>query len=275
MVKSYYISKNNLQMGPFSEEEIQKKILKKEILWMDYIYEDQKKDWIFVMEHPKFNKLFTESLLKASIKHNANGKKLDIKTLGQHGQKAWFVLKENNNYGPFTKMDVIQMLQAKLLFEFDFIWHSKFENWKRVAEVDDFSKEEVKKLLKSEDPKINDIFLRRRNARIDYGCSLIVHNNKQVFKGRSIEISSGGAGLFIETDQFKPGQNLFLHFQPGDGVPPFNAVCTIISKQFVSESDDNKFEFKYGVKFTSISQSVKQKIQEFAEKEKSKGKKAS
>ncbi len=276
MVKSYYVSKNNQQVGPFSESDIVTKIKAKELSWMDYIYDELKKDWIIIVEHKDFNKMFVESVLKNSVvdpipmlgeKSADKSRPKESAIVTAIKEKAWYVLKDNNNYGPFSKVEVIQMLQAKILYEYDFLWQAEMESWKRLAEITDFSRDNLKKLIQSSDPEVSEIFFRRRNVRVNYGCSLIVHNNKQIFKGRSLEISSGGAGVYIDTSHFAPGQNLFLHFQPGDGVPPFNAVCTIISKEFHSNPISKVNEFKYGVKFTSISQNIKQKIQEFAEKE--------
>jgi hypothetical protein len=270
MVKNYYVSKNNQQIGPFSEDDLVHKIKAKEISWMDYIYDEARKDWVIIVEHKAFNKMFTESVLKHSINDPTIAKQpkpKDLTPVESIKEKAWYVLKDSNNYGPFSKAEIIQMLQAKILYEYDFLWQPDMESWKRLAEISDFSRTNLKQLIHSGDPAVSEIFFRRRNVRVNYGCSLIVHNNKQIFKGRSLEISSGGAGIFIDTNQFTPGQNLFLHFQPGDGVPPFNAVCTIISKEFHSNPINKANEFKYGVKFTSISQNIKQKIQEFAEKE--------
>lgn len=271
MVKNYYVSKNNQQIGPFSEEILLTKIKAKEISWMDYIYDEARKDWVIIVEHKSFNKMFTESVLKHAVSDPLvsinRDKSKDQSPIEVIKEKAWYVLKDNNNYGPFSQAEIIQMLQAKILYEYDFLWQPEMESWKRLAEITEFSRTNLKKLLQSGDPEIAELFFRRRNVRVNYGCSLIVHNNKQIFKGRSLEISSGGAGVFIDTNQFAPGQNLFLHFQPGDGVPPFNAVCTIISKEFHTNPINKANEYRYGVKFTSISQNIKQKIQEFAEKE--------
>lgn len=275
MKNIYFISKNEKQLGPLTEEQILKKIKLKEISWMDYIFENSKRDWILIMEHPKFNRLFTESVLRGPSEDPlAKQKNMKTKTNEDHEKegKAWYLLKENNNYGPFFITEIIQMLQSKVLSEYDFIWHEKFENWKRVAETPDFASENIQNLLKSGNPEIQEYFFRRRNIRVNYGCSLVVHDNKKIYKGRSIELSSGGAGIFVDTNDLKNGQNLFLHFQPGDGVPPFNAICSIVSKQFNSHQQGKNLEFKYGVRFTSISQNIKQKIQEFAEAE-GKGKK--
>ncbi|MBL7542291.1 MAG: DUF4339 domain-containing protein [Bdellovibrionaceae bacterium] len=271
MAKNYYVSKNNQQIGPFSEDVLLNKIKAKEISWMDYIYDDVKKDWVIIVEHKAFNKMFTESVLKHAVSdptlNTVKTRTKDLSPVDSIKEKAWYVLKDNNNYGPFSQAEIIQMLQAKIIYEYDFLWQPDMESWKRLAEIPDFSRTNLKKLIQSGDPEISELFFRRRNVRVNYGCSLIVHNNKQIFKGRSLEISAGGAGVFIDTNQFAPGQNLFLHFQPGDGVPPFNAVCTIISKEFHTNPISKANEYKYGVKFTSISQNIKQKIQEFAEKE--------
>lgn len=278
MKNSYFLSKNEKQIGPFTEEQILEKIKTKEVSWMDYIFDESKKDWILLMEHKKFNTYFTESILKKAktdpVK-DASEKKDQSQAKDSTEAKAWYVLKDNNNYGPFSLAEIIQMLQAKILFEFDYVWQTKFDGWKRVAEVADFSSENIQKLIKSGNPEVSDYFFRRRNVRINYGCSLVVHDNKQIYKGRSIELSSGGAGIFVDTNHFIPGQNLFLHFQPGDGVPPFNAICTIVSKQFNQSVSSSSEEYRYGVKFTSISQSIKQKIQEFAESGKKRKRKAS
>lgn len=281
MVKNYYVSKDNQQMGPLSEIEVVDKIKSKEISWMDYIYDQARKDWVIIVEHKDFNKMFTESILKQAVidpisnlqqsRHQTN----EAAISNPIKDKAWYILKDNNNYGPFSKVEIVQMLQAKVLYEYDFLWQIGMDNWKRLAEVQEFSKDNLKKLIQSGDPEISEVCFRRRNVRVNYGCSLIVHDNKQIFKGRSLEISSGGAGVFIDTNEFAPGQNLFLHFQPGDGVPPFNAVCTIISKEFRSHPINKANDYRYGVRFTSISQNVKQKIQEFAEKEVIQRKKAS
>ena len=149
MVKNYYVSKNNQQIGPVCEEDIVGKIKSKEISWMDYIYDDSKKDWVIIVEHKAFNKMFTESVLKHSISDptmNRPAKGVELSTVDSIQEKAWYVLKDNNNYGPFSKAEIIQMLQAKILYEYDFLWQPEMESWKRLAEITDFSRNNLKKL---------------------------------------------------------------------------------------------------------------------------------
>ena len=257
---TFYISKAGSYSGPFSAEEVFAKIESYEHSWTDYIYDDGKQDWVLVLEHPLFADKFNSNLGKKMAKTPDSSNKG-----GSHKEKAWYILKDGNNYGPFSQLEIIQMLQEKALYEYDFIWHQKMASWKRVADVSEYSNEEIRKLKGSLPSDLSEVFFRRRYMRAQYGCSIVVHNNKSVFRGQSIEISAGGAGLIIENSEIEPGQTLFLHFQPGDGVPPFNAVCTVVSKKFVKEQSGPSSLMKYGVKFTSISSAIKEQIKEFTQ----------
>lgn len=253
MQKQYFLSFNGSHIGPFSVSNILKRVENRESQWTDYIYDEGLGEWIMLLEHPEFSaKNFPQKPVPVSGQIN------------HFKDKEWFTLKDGNNYGPFSKIELLQMLQEKNVYEYDYVWCQGMNAWKRIAELPEFSTETVRALSKSEQSEISEVFFRRRHARAQYGTSLIVHNNKAVFKGKAMEISAGGAGVMIESSELQPGQQLFLHFQPGDGVPPFNAVCQIVSKQFVR--DPGHPAVKYGVKFMTITQSVKESILDYTKK---------
>lgn len=256
----FYLAKNGEQVGPYSVDEILSKIHAEEHTWMDYIYDQQQNDWILLMEHPLLTKSFNSSFTKPITSHQEEPMVDDLK------ERAWYVLKDGNNYGPFSRLELVQMLQTKTLFEYDFVWHHNFKAWKRLAETEEFSPDRIKELKEINAAEVNEIFFRRRHMRAQYGCSLIIHNNKAVFKGKSLEISAGGAGVLIENSDFQPGQNLYLHFKPGDGVPPFNATCQIVSKQFVDPSRNASSALRYGVKFINVSPATREAIRSYTEK---------
>jgi hypothetical protein len=258
MAKQYYLSNNGTHIGPFSHETVLNKIESKEHQWTDYVFDEGVGEWLMLLEHPEFS-------MKLSDKPAAPPKgSAELKD--QMKDKEWFILKEGNNYGPFSQLELVQMLQEKTLFEHDYIWHAKLPAWKRVAEVEEFTPESIRGMKTSGEMDLSEVFFRRRHARASYGASLIVHNNKSVFRGQALEISAGGAGVLIDNPNLQPGQSLFLHFQPGNGVPPFNAVCQIVSKQFVRDSSAGVDPIKYGVKFTTLSQSVRESIRNFTTK---------
>lgn len=264
---TFYVSHNGDQLGPWSQPDITKRLKSRELSWNDYIFDNAKNDWVFIMDHP----LFMEAYKSASAKPEPpKPGKPPKETKHSHKKedspkqdKEWFVLKSENRYGPFSHLEIVRMLQEKNIFEFDYVWNATMANWKRVAEVEEFQPEKIRTLQEGGNADVQEVFFRRRHARANYGASIIVHNNKKVWKGESLELSSGGAGLVIDHQDFQPGQTLFLHFKPGDGVPPFNAICTIVSKQAPNAGSKT---LRYGVKFTSINRNIQEAIKDFTDK---------
>lgn len=261
MAKQYYLSLNGAHTGPFTFETVLKKIEAHEHQWTDYVYDETVGDWMMLLEHPEFS---TKVGQKPSMRPSAPP--TPAPAVNALKEKEWFILKDGSNYGPFCQLELVQMLQEKTLFEYDYIWHANLPDWKRVAELEEFSAENIRMMKESHEVDVAEIFFRRRHARASYGASLIVHNNKTVFRGQALEISAGGAGVLINNPHLEPGQSLFLHFQPGNGVPPFNAVCQIVSKQYVKDSPQEADGVRYGVKFTTLTQSVRESIKNFTAK---------
>lgn len=257
MVSKYFLNQNSRQLGPWTHEEILKKIEGGQLTWSDYIFDEQKKDWVLLFEFGAFVGHFKAWTV------GQQGPKLDgnAKPAPQNGEVEWFVLKsDQNKYGPFGFLELVEMLQKKSLMEFDYVWNAKLEGWQQVSETSDFAPEKIKELKKEGFTEISKGFFRRRHARVEYGASILLHDNSSVWKGQSLELSPTGAGLLIDSDEIQIGQILFLHFKAGDGVPPFNAVCSIVSKQ---AGKGNKV--RYGVKFTSISRSIQVAIKRYTD----------
>ncbi len=191
-----------------------------------------------------------------------------MKLANKNSLQEWYILKWDNKYGPFSFLEVIQMLQSKSVFEFDFIWKNGQENWKRIAEMNEFRAEEIKNLYQQqkEDEEIKNVFFRRRHERVQFNGSIIIHDNEKVWKGEAIEISEGGAGIVMSNTMLKPGEKVFLHFKPGDQVPPFNAICEIVSKKFAKDLKGREDSVKYGVKFLKIHSTHMEAIKEFLKK---------
>ena len=261
--KTYYLSLKGEQEGPYTHQEVLDLLARHERSWSDFIYSESKQEWVLLMEHPEFTRALNEGHGRPEAHPIPRSPALEIRS-GQHlREKEWYVLRQGQNHGPFSRLDLIQMLQQKSLFEHDFIWNHSMSAWKRVADVPEFDPTEVRSLRDSNDRDLAEVFFRRRHLRMNYGCTLLVHDNKSVFKGQSLEISEGGAGLVVDHGDLKPGQTIYLHFLPGDGVPPFNAVCTIVSKRVRDEAPHKPHLVKYGVQFTSISQPTRESIRRY------------
>jgi hypothetical protein len=143
------------------------------------------------------------------------------------------------------------MLQQKVVFPFDFIWHAGLENWKRVAEMAEFTEENIRKLFNTKG-KHKDVFVGRRHKRQKFNGRVIIHDNLTLWKGEGFEISKGGVGISMQNALVVPGQQVFVHFTGEGEFPAFNAVCEVVSKKFVNDAAP----VQYGLRFLSLSQEV-------------------
>lgn len=179
-------------------------------------------------------------------------------------KKLWYVKRPGLTHGPFSHFEIIQMLQEKIIYSTDSIRKKDSTSWVPISELSLFQSSTLSDLKEHLPEDLSGVFFKRQHARANYGCTLIVHDSKSVFKGESLQISAGGAGFVVQADHLQPGHTLLIHFQPGGGVPPFNAVCKVVSKRTQPLSGIHT-STNYGVAFTSISSTVREKIKHFAE----------
>ncbi len=264
MANTYYITQSGKQAGPYQLDEIANLVGKGRLDLLDYVYDENSLEWRLIMEFPDLQPiLIQQGILNLQTKSLPAQEKQN--TDPENG--GWFILHGSSQLGPYSTADLIRMLQTKRLFEYDLVCKSGYTEWKRLGDCEDFSPEKIKNLFskehKAKSPAEGEaelLFFRRRHARTPYNSSVILHNNKQVWKGTSVEISQGGAGVILHSDQLEIGQNVFLHFKPGDDIPPFNAISLLVSRRIMPDKS-----FKYGLKFTNINQSVQLAIRNFAE----------
>lgn len=260
MVK-FYLSNQGQQFGPLSFNEIVKMLEENVITGSDYIFDNQSGEWVTLAEHHLLFTFFNSTAPNEKILKD-EGKTALIDSV-HAGQKInWFVLKGNEKLGPFTYFKLVRMLQERSLVEFDQVWTANRPGWTKISSCNEFSPEAIRHLKNSNFPEVEDIFFRRRHPRVAFGAPVRIHNCKAVWNGKSTEISAGGVGLLVDNQNFEPGQNLFLYFTEGDKVPPFNAICTIVSKQYISSAAK---EIKYGFKFTNVSRDIRFAIKAYTE----------
>lgn len=281
-MSSYFIHHLGEQLGPWSKDQVQEKIQSKEIHITDYVFDEEHKEWVLICDSPVFAEYF-RSLSDKMSKNFFQGSTTEMSTESVSSVTEftdtttalppWYILKNENKFGPYAYLDLVRMLQTKQLMEYDFIFQDGMDGWKTVAEISDFSEEKIRSLKDSGHLEIAEVFFRRRYLRTQYGASILIHDNKKVWKGQSLEISPGGAGFYVDGDDVsaKVGQNLFLHFKAGDGVPPFNAVCMVVNRTVKMGTHPGEgAKTKFGVKFTNVSQNVQMAIKTFSESQKNK-----
>lgn len=250
----YFVSRGGKQEGPYSIDYIREKLGTNEFKATDHLYDASRNEWVLMLE-------FYETS-EHCIKPETSPRLEDHPNDNSENGEGWFILKGEHKYGPFSLLDLLKMLQEKALFEYDYVWKEGFLSWCRIAEVAEFKKTQIQDLVEKKEEWTSEAFFRRRHARADYGASLIIHNNIRVWRGESLELSAGGAGVVMENVELMPGEIIHLHFKPGEGVPPFNAECEIVSKAYVSDQSQSKI--RYGVRFTKINYIVQKAITEYA-----------
>lgn len=254
----FYVTHKGQQQGPYSPEQITNMLKENKLNWNDYLFDEQAYDWMHIMEHrlftQEFNQNFKDSL--NMVAPNADS------SVDQLKKRQWFVLKDNANYGPFSKAELIQMLQGKTLFEYDFVWKEGMESWKRLSEESEFTPENIKQtyqLMKTTVTRdVDQAFFRRRHVRVKLNTRVIIHDQKQIYNSTSEEISEGGASFHLPEGIFTIGQQLYLHFSPGEQLPQFNVISKVVSQR----------GSLYGVKFINIPGVAKSFISKYTEENK-------
>ncbi len=285
-VKTFFVNNGQTNVGPFDMSTIASMVHRLEIKATDYLCVDVEKDeWVMVCQHPEFI-AFVAQTPKPTLKPTMKGPQISAAVQESSGNPVtltsvpipspsgqtpyvvptadftlsqWYVLKGKNRFGPFMYVDIIRMLQEKSVFEFDFVWCQGLEAWKRIAEVEVFGADKIRHLLGH--TKTNDtVFFRRHHPRNKYECEIIVHDNSRVWRGKAIELSEGGAGVIIENAMILPGQNVYLHFKPGQITKPFNVLSEVVSKRYVKGIRDNETPVVYGIKFINIQKTDREAI---------------
>lgn len=251
----FYVTHQGAQQGPYTKDQITDMLKYSKLDWNDYLFDEKAYDWVHIMEHVlfthEFNLSFPDPLKQPSAPLSRIKSELQ--------KRQWFVLKENTNYGPFSKIELIQMLQGKTLFEFDFIWKEGLENWKKISDIEELSPESIREVHTMAgvpfEQELNKIFFRRKHVRAKLTNRIIIHDDKKVYNSMSVEIGEGGASFNLDSVVFPLGQQLYLHFSPGEGLPQFNVISKVVSQRGTL----------FGVQFINISGVAKSFISKYAE----------
>jgi hypothetical protein len=258
----YKVTHKGQEAGDFTLDEIAAKVRSKELELFDYLFDATADDWVLLMEHRELAmKLKSNKPPRPSTANAATSVKAEISGAGTgtttgrtakhdtHDVGDWFVLKGEHRFGPFSVDDVVRMLQQKVVFPFDFVWHAGLKDWTRCAEIEDFKPENIRALFEKSSKK-SELFVPRKFKRKKHSGRVIIHDNITLWKGEATEISKGGLGVMMKNAIVVPGQQVFAHVTGSDGLPSFNAVCEVVSKKFVNDSSP----VEYGLRFISLSQ---------------------
>lgn len=262
----FFVSKGERQLGPWTLSELAARLASGEIAVTDFVFDDGRQDWMPLFECEALKAHLAQSKPKAAPpkKQVVENQPVETKAETQVGtgtteRAEWFVQKGNHRYGPFTHSGVVRALQEKTVYEFDLIWREGMNEWIRIAQHDEFKPERIRELAQTNGEAI----IRRQNPRMQFENEVIVHDNRSVWLGRSVEGSVGGSGVVIENATLVPGQTVLLHFAAREDLPAFNALCEIVGKKFVGDIRDAKTPVQYSVRFVKLDSQAEPRVQQY------------
>ena len=172
--------------------------------------------------------------------------KLEIATCNE-----WFVLKGEEQFGPFTYGEVIKLMQNKLVFQFDYMWAVHLESWTSLSELPEFSADRLNRLVESS--KDTTVFEKRRHNRVQLKQPVYVHNEAQMWKGSIESLSEGGALILMENPVLLPGDSIHIHFKISEHTDKsFNCDALILNKKMTDKRIQHDTSLHYAVQFTEL-----------------------
>lgn len=247
----FFVSRNGHQEGPHSIELIEDKIRSGYLTPHDYIYDAKINEWTMLSQSSVTKEICAGLAIKEEIT-----KPIELEL----GENTWYLLRDNNQSGPFEVREIVEMLQEKKAFEYDYVWSPSLTAWERISECSFFQPEKIKPFLNAKKTSHSQHF-RRRLARVEYGASLVLHNNKKVWNGTGFEVSGGGASVEVPLQSFEKGEVLIVHYRPSKHVPAFNVHCEVMS--CVKIKDDNKVDkYRLGLRFIRVNNSSQQVLRQ-------------
>jgi hypothetical protein len=165
-------------------------------------------------------------------------------------EQNWFVYQGNQQLGPFSTGQVVQMIDSKMIAQDAYLFKVGWKDWRPHEDC-------MEELGLKGSPAAKPASAERRSAapRATIQGRVIVHNNGQMIIGSGVNISS--TGIFVETkDQmFTVGEKLKLSVRIDGFVKAFNVVARV-----VRYNSDPRFPVGFGLSFESLDRGITDEI---------------
>lgn len=241
----FFLAKDDDQFGPLGLEQVMQCLRRGEFSVTDFIYNEKLDRWVHLFEFapvreqlgerrpvdaPRALKVPVMQAVSAIVSDSQEEVRGAIED--SNSVREWYVRKGMVQHGPMTYVELVKSLQEKIVYEFDFVRREGMRDWVRIAQHEMFTSENIKQMSHSRDERQQRAFIKRQRPRTAYKAEVLVHDERQVWLGQAVEVSSGGAGLVVQNAMLNPGDVINLHFAAVEGVPSFSVVSEVVGKKF-------------------------------------------
>lgn len=257
-MEAFYVSRQGTQEGPHPLTLILEKINTGYLRGEDFIFLSSKKEWILLSDFSE-----TREPCQEAQRQREN---TELSTVSAE-EAPWFLLRKEEQLGPFTFGEILKQLRGGRVFEYEFVWTQSMATWQRIAECPAFQSENLENVNEEAPVKLGDKQkkFRRRDSRMGYWSTLVVHNHKKLWNAESLDLSVGGASVLLPKGSVDLGQVVVLHYRPTPEVPAFNIHCEVMScSDFVGANEEKKD--RVGLQFLSITKTLEAELKEIIQR---------
>jgi hypothetical protein len=184
----------------------------------------------------------------------------------------WHVMKAEVQYGPFTYSEMLQMLQNKTLFSFDFIWSTHLDAWSLLGDQPEFSADRIHRIFSqnaAQNTKTQaEVFSRRKFERVNCDLSVFLHDNQKLWEGQVQSLSEGGILVAVNNPFLLPGDGLTVHFRKSSSAAKgfaqaFNTRMEVLNKRLTKQKLSYDLQILYALQFTQLPEHGRNAIADF------------
>lgn len=165
----------------------------------------------------------------------------------------WYILRHNQKTGPYTYTQMIEQVQKDEVMDYQYVWAPHLEQWTIMAEVEDFSKDRLIRLIEKMPEHFP--FLDRVEQRAESELKIQAHNDLKFFDGECLSLSKKG-GLFLLNEPLLRYQTkVHIHIPSQDKNPmPMNIKGIVKSKKYSKVRLNSKSGLHYIILFDEETQ---------------------
>lgn len=261
----YFIATKQKIVGPLSAHEVKLRVQKGKSSLADYIWCKGWGDWKRIYEHSSFAKLSPQKPPKGWISQIRE--KLGDKTPAPvveslTTEKQYYLYFHRSQYGPFTKLEVLQIVEDKKLGSHCYVWVAGWANWKRLSEIPELAKKQPTRehtigVRMKTDAGVDATDKRQGGPRRPLVARLFMHNNDEVVIAVCRDISVGGMQVLTDHVPGELGATIKINVAPSDSKKVQGFVA---EGQIVRLLEDGRgFSFR----FTKISDDARLAIERY------------